>query len=51
MTFCEGCVRLVRSNVRQEAVAHGRAVLCVFKFSQVAQRHSCGNVANFVNSW
>jgi len=25
----------VRSNVRQKAVAHGLAVLCVFKFSQV----------------
>jgi len=29
------CAQLVRLNVRQEAVANGRTVLCVFKFSQV----------------
>jgi len=33
--FLRGCARLVRSNVKQEAVAHGHAVLCVFKFSQL----------------
>jgi len=49
MTFCKGCARLVQSNVRQEAVAHSRAVLCVFKFSHVVLRDSCGNIANFVN--
>jgi len=40
--------RRVRSNVKQEAVAHGHAVLCAFTFSQVVYRHCCGNVAHFV---
>jgi len=24
-TFCEGCAHLVRSNIRQESVAHGKS--------------------------
>jgi len=35
MLSFKGCARLVQSNVKQEAVAHRHAVLCVFKFSQV----------------